>query len=389
MDRNHSNLVNRHNMVGGQAVIEGVMMKRDDTVALAVRKEDGTVEVKKSTFKSSRKKIGLLNKPIIRGIVAFIESLILSFKTLSSSTDMLDLDDDKKKKKDGAKKGSFSTVLIMTISVVLGLLLAIFLFTIVPMYATDFLVNTIKLDPSAKGHFIIIALCEGVIKIAIFIGYLLAVSCMKDIRRTFEYHGAEHKAIACFESGHELTVENARKCTRLHPRCGTSFMVVMLILSIFVSAFIPLEAGLARTAVKLLVLPLVMGIGYEYIMYAGKNENAITKILSAPGLWMQRITTREPSDDQLQIAICAIKSAVPELYPKFDPSSCDIPYLKNRDHIANTGKKFPKEEPLYKVPKETIELYYKEADCVIDDAPITVKSKNGEKEFTATAYKYR
>ena len=391
MDKNHSNLVNRHNMVGGQAVIEGVMMKRDDQVALAVRKEDGTVEVKKTTFKSSRKKLGILNKPIIRGIVAFIESLILSFKTLSSSTDMLGLEEDTKKKKNGEakKSGGFSTVLIMTISVVLGLLLAVFLFTIVPMFVTDFLVDTIRLDPNAKGHFIIIALCEGVIKIAIFIAYLLAVSFMKDIRRTFEYHGAEHKAIACFESGHELTVENARKCTRFHPRCGTSFIFVMLILSILVSAFIPLEAGVARTVVKLLVLPLIMGIGYEYIMYAGKNENGITKVLSAPGLWMQRITTREPSDDQLQIAICAIKSAVPELYPKFDPSTCDIPYLKNRDHIGNTGKKFPKEEPLYKVPKETIELYYKEADCVIDDAPITVKSKEGEKTFTATAYKYR
>ena len=390
MDRNHSNLVNRHNMVGGQAVIEGVMMKRDEKVALAVRKEDGTVEVKTSTFKSPRKKIRLFNRPIIRGIVAFIESLILSFKTLSSSTDMLDLEeDDKKKKKKEGKKNSFSTVLIMTVSVVLGLLLAVFLFTIVPMYVTDFLVNTVRLDPNARGHFIIIALSEGVIKIGIFIAYLLAVSLMKDIRRTFEYHGAEHKAIACFESGHELTVENARKCTRFHPRCGTSFMFVMLILSILVSAFIPLEAGVARTVVKLLVLPIVMGIGYEYIMYAGKNENAITNILSAPGLWMQRITTREPNDDQLQIAICSIKSAVPELYPKFNPSSCDIPYEKNRDHIANTGKKFPKEEPLYKVPKEKIELYYKEADCVIDDAPITVKTKNGEKTFKATAYKYR
>ena len=391
MDRNHSNLVNRHNMVGGQAVIEGVMMKRNDQVALAVRKEDGTVEVKKSTFKSPRKKVRLLNKPIIRGIIAFFESLVLSFKTLSASTDMLDLEDDKKKKNDDGKKKGFSTVLIMTISVVLGLLLAILLFTIIPMYVTDFLVNTINLDPNAKGHFIIIALSEGVIKIAIFIGYLFVVSLMKDIRRTFEYHGAEHKAIACFESGHELTVENARKCTRFHPRCGTSFMFVMLILSILVSAFIPLEAGLARTVVKLLVLPLVMGIGYEYIMYAGKNENGITKVLSAPGLWMQRITTREPSDDQLQIAICAIKSAVPELYPKFDPSSCDIPYEKNREHIGNTGKKFPKEEPLYKVPTEKTELFYKEADCVIDDLPVTVKTKKGETKvvYGEGFYKYK
>ncbi|MBQ8546846.1 MAG: DUF1385 domain-containing protein [Clostridia bacterium] len=387
MDKNHSNLINRHNMVGGQAVIEGVMMKKDDRVALAVRKEDGTVEIKKSEFKSSRKKFKLLNKPIIRGIVAFIESLILSFKTLSSSTDMLDLEEDKKKTE--GKKKSGSTVFIMIISVVLGLLLALVLFTIVPMYVTDFLVDTVKLDPNARGHFVIIALCEGVIKIVIFIAYLLAVSLMKDIRRTFEYHGAEHKAIACFESGHELTVKNARKCTRFHPRCGTSFMFVMLILSILVSAFIPLEAGIARTVVKILVLPLVMGIGYEYIMYAGKNENAITKILSAPGLWMQRITTREPSDDQIEIAICAIKSAVPELYPRFDASECAIPIEKNREHIGNIGKKFPKEEPLYQVPKTKLELFFKDADLVIDDAPMTVRSKSGEKKFTACARKYK
>ena len=388
MDKNHSNLINRHNMVGGQAVIEGVMMKKDDRVALAVRKEDGTVEIQKSEFKSSRKKFKLLNKPIIRGIVAFIESLILSFRTLSSSTDMLDLEDDKKKK-DAPKKKNASTVFIMVISVVLGLLLALVLFTIIPMYVTDFLVDTVKLDPNARGHFIIIALCEGVIKIAIFIAYLLAVSLMKDIRRTFEYHGAEHKAIACFESGHELNVKNARKCSRFHPRCGTSFMFVMLILSILVSAFIPLEAGFARTVVKILVLPLVMGIGYEYIMYAGKNENTITKILSAPGLWMQRITTREPSDDQLQIAICAIKAAVPEIYPKFDASDCVISIEKNRDHIGNTGKKIPREEPLYKVPETKLDLFFKEADLVIDDAPMTVRSKSGEKKFVACAKKYK
>lgn len=388
MDKNHSNLVNRHNMVGGQAVIEGVMMKKDDQVALAVRKEDGTVEIKKSEFKSSRKKIKLLNKPIIRGIVAFIESLILSFKTLSSSTDMLDLEEDKKKKDDTKKKNG-STVFIMIISVVLGLLLALVLFTIIPMYVTDFLVDTVKLDPNARGHFVIIALCEGIIKIIVFIAYLSAVSLMKDIRRTFEYHGAEHKAIACFESGHELTVKNARKCSRFHPRCGTSFMFVMLILSILVSAFIPLEAGLARTVVKLLVLPLVMGIGYEYIMYAGKNENTVTKILSAPGLWMQRITTREPSDDQLQIAICAIKSAVPELYPRFDASECAIPAEKNREHIGNTGKKLPKEEPIYNVPKTKLELFFKNTECTTVTAPITANAKSGKKAVNCTLKKYK
>lgn len=384
MDKNHSNLINRHNMVGGQAVIEGVMMKKGDRVALAVRKEDGSIETKTSEFKSPRKKLRILNKPIIRGIVAFFESLALSFKTLSSSTEMLDLEEDKKKNE--KKKSGFSTVLVMTVSVVLGLLLAVLLFTIIPMYVTDFLVNTIKLDPNARGHFIIIALCEGVIKIVIFIAYLLAVSLMKDIRRTFEYHGAEHKAIACFESGHELTVKNARKCTRFHPRCGTSFLFVMLILSILVSAFIPLEAGLARTAIKLLLLPIIMGIGYEYIMYAGKNENTITKILSAPGMWMQRITTREPSDDQLQVAICAIKTAVPELYPRFDTSDYAISIEKNRNHIGNTGKRIRREEPIYQVPKTKLDLYFRSAECKTVEVP--VETSTG-KAITCTVKKYR
>ncbi|MBE6663663.1 MAG: DUF1385 domain-containing protein [Ruminococcaceae bacterium] len=384
MDKNHSNLINRHNMVGGQAVIEGVMMKKGDRVALAVRKEDGSVETKTSEFKSPRKKLRILNKPIIRGIVAFFESLALSFRTLSQSTEMLDLEEDKKKT--DKKKGSFSTFLIMTISVILGLLLAVLLFTVVPMYVTDFLVNTIKLDPNARGHFIIIALCEGVIKIAIFIAYLLAVSLMKDIRRTFEYHGAEHKAIACFESGHELTVANARKCTRFHPRCGTSFLFVMLILSILASAFIPLEAGLGRTVVKLLLLPIIMGIGYEYIMYAGKNENTITRILSAPGLWMQRITTREPSDDQLQVAICAIKTAVPELYPRFDTSDCTISLEKNRDHIGNVGKKIMREKPIYQVPKTKLDLYFKSAEC--NEVKVPAETSSG-KTVTFSVKKYR
>ena len=387
MDKNHSNLINRHNMVGGQAVIEGVMMKKGDRVALAVRKEDGSVETKTSEFKSPRKKLNILNKPIIRGIVAFFESLALSFRTLSQSTEMLDLEDDKNK--NDKKKGGFSTVLIMTVSVILGLLLAVLLFTVVPMYVTDFLVNTIKLDPNARGHFIIIALCEGVIKIAIFIAYLLAVSLMKDIRRTFEYHGAEHKAIACFESGHELTVKNARKCTRFHPRCGTSFLFVMLILSILVSAFIPLEAGLGRTVVKLILLPIIMGIGYEYIMYAGKNENAITRILSAPGMWMQRITTREPSDDQLQVAICAIKAAVPELYPRFTTDDCKISLEKNRDHIGNVGKRIRCEEPIYKVPKTKLDLYFKSTECKEVEIPLVTTTGEKQTNIAITVKKYK
>lgn len=372
MDKNHSNLINRHNLVGGQAVIEGVMMKKDNRVSIAVRKEDGTIEMKNTEFNSVRKKVGILNKPIIRGIVAFVESLVLSFKTLTHSTDMLGLEEDKKK--DEKKKSGASTILIMVVSLILGLCLALVLFTILPTYIAQWVADFFNLSTAVNWHFIILSLIEGVLKVGIFIAYLLAVSLMKDIRRTFEYHGAEHKAIACFESGHELTVKNARKCTRFHPRCGTSFMFVMILLSVLVSCFIPLT-GVARILVKILVLPLVMGVGYEFIMYAGNNENAITKVLSAPGLWMQRITTREPSDDQLAIAICAIKSAVPELYRTVNEQEHFISISENRYHIANVGKKFPPEEPLYKPTTDKVELFRKDATLEETTAPIAVNGK--------------
>ena len=388
MDKNHSNLINRHNMVGGQAVIEGVMMKKGEDVALAVRKEDGTVEVKKTTFKSARKKARILDKPIIRGIIAFIESLILSFKTLSSSTDMLDLEDDKKKT--GEKKSSASTIFIMIISVVLGLALALVLFSVIPTYVAGTVLPKLLANyQAAKWYGPVLALTEGVLKIIIFIGYLLVVSLMKDIRRTFQYHGAEHKAIACFESGKELTVKNARKCTRFHPRCGTSFMFVMILLSILASCFIPASWSIiARIITKILILPLVMGIGYEFIMFAGQNENTLTKVLSAPGLWMQRITTKEPTDDQLEIAICAIKCAVPEIYPKVDLDEYKIDELENRDHISNVGKKFPKPAPLYSLPKNKKDIYFRMAECEVTAAPVTVSSRKVYTNIVASVNKY-
>lgn len=390
MDQNHSNLINRTNMVGGQAVIEGVMMKRGDDVALAVRKEDGTVEVKKSKFSSVRKKARILDKPIIRGIIAFFESLILSFKTLSASTDMLDLDDNKNKNKQGEKKNAASTIFIMIISIVLGLAIALVLFAIIPTFvAGTLLPKVLEGYESEKWFGPVLSLTEGVLKIVIFILYLLAVSLMKDIRRTFQYHGAEHKAIACFESGKPLTIESARKCSRFHPRCGTSFMFVMILLSILASCFIPTSIGLVwRVIIKILLLPLVMGIGYEIIMYAGKNENTLTKILSAPGLWMQRITTKEPTDEQLGIAIVAIKSSVPEFYPKFDPHEFDITEDENRDHIGNIGKKYPPKKPLYEVAPTKREFFFTVAQRSETSENVTVITNKNKNVINLTFKKY-
>lgn len=372
------------NSVGGQAVIEGVMMKNGTKVALAIRKEDGSVEIKNSEFHPAKEKHKWINIPIIRGIVGFVESMILSFRTLGDSTEMLGIDEleekekqekeakkekkkleneakkkgvtveelEKEKAKNGEnvsenseknedvskkeKKSNASTGFIMVISLVLGLVLAVALFMVLPTYATDGLNYLVKKYTELDGinHYLQAGI-EGVIRILIFIIYIASVSLMKDIKRTFSYHGAEHKSIACYEKGLELTPENARKCSRFHPRCGTSFLFVMLLISIIVGVFIPEFEGMSwlRSVVKIATLPLIMGIGYEFIMLAGKHNNWLTRALSAPGLWMQRLTTKEPDDYQLAIAICAIKATMPEEFPDFDVNEYKISREENKDHI--------------------------------------------------------
>ncbi len=332
------------NSVGGQAVIEGVMMKNGTKVSLAVRRDDGTIEIKNSEFHPIKEKHKIVGLPIIRGIVGFFESLILSFKTLSQATDMLGLEDEdekkkeKKKGKDGKEKKSDS-IFIMILSLILGLGLALFLFSFLPTWVGGKITELFSLNKDYWYYYPILASIEGVIKIVVFIAYLAGVSLMKDIRRTFQYHGAEHKSIACLEKGLELTPENARGCTRYHPRCGTSFMFVMVLISIIIGLFIRIDITWLRTLIKIAILPLIMGFGYEFIMFAGKHQNWFTRMLSAPGLWMQRITTKEPDDYQLAVAICAIKATMPERYPDFDPSIYTITREQNNGHIAFTGEK--------------------------------------------------
>ena len=333
MDKNKDCLDCRKNKVGGQAVIEGVMMKHGEDVCLAMRKEDGTVEIAKSKFVSVRKKHKWLNIPILRGVIGFIESMILSLKTLNKSTEILELDGEQKDEKEKSSGGG--ALLITILGIILGFGLAIALFTWLPGFITKYIEKlTGALNTYLKAGI------EGVIKIIIFILYLASTTLMKDMRRVFQYHGAEHKSIACYESGMELTPENARKCTRFHPRCGTSFLFVMLIIGIIVGMFIPVwDNTFLRAAIKLATLPLIMGVGYEFIMLAGKHDNFVTRFFSAPGLWMQRISTKEPDDYQLAIAICAIKSSMPEEFPDFDPAQYIMDIEKNKDHIAFTGMK--------------------------------------------------
>lgn len=305
--------------VGGQAVLEGIMMKGKDKYSIAVRREDGSVSLHEETYASIRSKNKLLRLPIIRGIVGFVESMVLNFKTLSISAEQYgsleDIEPQSKFEKWLTNKlGDKMMSVIMGISMFFGIILALGLFFLLPSYTTMGIEWLIGGSIGAWRSVI-----EGIIKILIFVGYILAVSLMKDIRRTFEYHGAEHKSIFCYESGEELTVENVKKHRRYHPRCGTSFIFVVLIISILINSlpFVTWDNMLLRMVTKILMLPLIVGISFEFIMFAGKHDNFITKLFSLPGLLMQRITTREPDDSQIEVAIIALKSALPEEFPDF------------------------------------------------------------------------
>lgn len=299
--------------VGGQAVLEGVMMKSGDNFCVAIRKPDDTIDIKKQTFQSVRKKYKFLNIPLLRGMVNFVEMMILSFKTLSLSVEALGIEEEETRFEKWLKKhfGRSIMDLVMGVATVLGVVLGVALFTLLPTLTTS---GVDKLAGGRLGGFK--SIFEGLMRMGIFILYIYLVSLMKEIRRTFEYHGAEHKAVSCYESGDSLTIENARKHTRFHPRCGTNFIFVMLIVSIIVFSFVTWSNLYLRIALKLVLIPLIVGIGYEFIMFAGKKTNILTKIFCAPGLWMQRITTREPDDAQLEIAITALKNALPDEFPE-------------------------------------------------------------------------
>lgn len=330
----------RLNKVGGQAVLEGVMMKAGEKTVTTCRKEDGSLVVTDGEFHSVRKKHKILNIPILRGVVNFVEMMALSFKTLSISAEAMGIEEEEKqakaeklekknakrrakgKQEIKAKEGDSALIsVIMTVAMILGVALALVLFMLLPGLASDGVdwlcqyFGGFSLHPTWK------AVIEGLAKIIIFLAYLWLVSLIPDIKRTFMYHGAEHKSIACFESGTELTPENAKNYTRFHPRCGTSFMFVMILLGIFAGMFVNnIFAGLPRialTGIRLLILPIVMGLGYEFIMFAGKHDNVVTRALSAPGLWVQRLTTKEPTEDMLEVAITSIKCALRDDFPEF------------------------------------------------------------------------
>lgn len=309
----------RFNKVGGQAVLEGVMMKAGSRTVTTCRRDDGSLFVHDATFTSVRKKHRWLNFPVLRGIVNFIEMMILSVKTLNVSAEAIGLESPEPSRFEKFLKkrlGLAITDFVMVLGVVLGLALSLFLFMFLPTVLSDFL-NLLVGGTLGTWR----ALVEGIAKMGIFILYIYLVGLMPDIRRTFMYHGAEHKSIACYEAGTELLPENAKGYTRFHPRCGTSFMFFMILLGILVGFFVrwifPSLNTWVYFLIRLLILPLVVGVGYEFIMFAGKHENMFVRILSAPGLWVQALTTKEPTLEMLEVAIISLKCALRDEEPEF------------------------------------------------------------------------
>lgn len=285
--------------IGGQALIEGIMMLGPDKGAMACRLPDGSIDIE--TWKENNGKSAPWYKktPLVRGCVNFIVSMIKGYKYMMKSAEKQFTEEEKE------ESDSAIYTISLYVGIVVGVILAVGLFVFLP----KFLVGLI---PAVKSLRIVRSIVEGVVKIAIFVLYMYLISLTKDIRRQYMYHGAEHKTIACHEAELPLTVENVRKQTRFHKRCGTSFIFIVLFVSIFVMCFVPFTVTWQRVVASLVLLPLMVGISYECIRLAGNNDNLFTRILSAPGLAMQRITTREPDDSMIEIAIAALKECIPE-----------------------------------------------------------------------------
>ena len=285
--------------IGGQALIEGVMMRGPKTTAMAVRNPEGELVIEKWETEGQNKP-KILKLPFVRGIFNMIDSLCFGYKCLMRSAEIAGFEEEDKDKDHGFLMG-----LMMVASSVFAVILSVALFIWLPSQIYEWTGLARFQSGLLRSAF------EGVIKIVIFILYLLLTLLMKDIRRTFSYHGAEHKTIFCYEADLPLTVENVRRQRRFHPRCGTSFLILVLIVGIFVSMFIPVTLKpLIRTPIKLLLLPFIVGIGYELIKLAGRRDDLFTRIISAPGLWLQRITTREPDDSMIEAAIAAMNEVV-------------------------------------------------------------------------------
>ena len=297
----------RKTSIGGQAVIEGIMMRGPHITSLCVRKPDGSIAEETWPTTAGGKPPFYKTTPFLRGIFNMVDTLRVGFRCLMKSADLAGMEEEEPSRFEkwlSHTLGKDITSIVSTVAILLGIGLAVLLFIVIPTGLSSFFRP--YLPPFALSW------VEGLVKVAVFILYLFFCSRQKDVRRLFGFHGAEHKTIACYEALEPLTVENCRKHSRFHPRCGTSFLFRVLIISILVTSVVTWSNILMRMALKLLLLPVVVGVAYELIKLAGRCDNLFTRIISAPGLWLQRLTTSEPDDSQLEVAIAAMNLVIPE-----------------------------------------------------------------------------
>ena len=318
--------------IGGQAVIEGVMMKNKDRYAVAVRTPEQEINISIEEYESFGPKNRIGKLPFIRGIFAFIDSMIIGIRTLNYSASFYEEEDVKTKKHQ--KKGFIDRVLgenaekfLTGATIAISIVLAIAIFMLLPYYLSTLLRQWIVSET-------VIAASEGLLRILIFIGYLLLISLMSDIKRTFMYHGAEHKCINCIETGNALTVENVLQASRQHKRCGTSFMFLVVFVSVILFMFIRVEEPLLRVAIRILLIPVIAGISYEIIRLAGRSDNFFVKLISAPGMGLQRLTTREPDASMIEVAIASVEAVFDWRAYLLSEFGTEIPYEEEKDYYA-------------------------------------------------------
>lgn len=297
--------------IGGQALLEGIMMRGPEKTAMAVRNSEGEIVLEEYQTKGKNRP-AICKKPFVRGIFNMWDSLSFGYKCLMRSAEISGLEEEDEKKKANKKPSAMDKVfekIMMPLSVVLAVVLCIGLFMYLPVQLYAWLAIAF---PAISDMYVLRSIVEGIVKIIIFVTYVWATSLMKDIRRTYMYHGAEHKTIFCYEAGLPLTVENVRRQRRFHPRCGTSFLILMLLVGIVVGIFIRVDNRFLRTAIRLLLFPAIISIGYELIRLAGRKDNWLTRAISAPGMALQHITTKEPDDSMIECAIAAMEKVIPQ-----------------------------------------------------------------------------
>lgn len=301
-------MADRKTSIGGQALIEGVMMRGPKITAMAVRDPEGGIVIEESETKVSNR-AAITRKPFVRGVFNMYDSLKMGYSCLMRSAEIAGIEEEEDKEK-AEKQNKLFTAVLMPLAVVLAVVLAVGLFMYLPTQLYKLLAIA---APSIDGMRVLQSAFEGLFRIIIFVGYVAAVSLMKDIRRTFQYHGAEHKTIFCYEAGLPLTVENVRLQRRFHPRCGTSFIILVLLVGIILGIFIPTNIPtIARVLIKVACLPITAGIGYELIKLAGRSDSAVVRIISKPGMWLQHLTTKEPDDSMIECAITAMEKVIPD-----------------------------------------------------------------------------